>query len=70
VSVRTPTGHNTEIAIPVEYLESLQGKPWKDFRLNIAVDDFDRDARGAQLWWQVDWRTRSAHTGSGTFERK
>ncbi|MBN1555140.1 MAG: metallophosphoesterase [Phycisphaerae bacterium] len=69
VSVRTPTGHVTEIAVPVSYLESKQGKDWKSFRLNVAVDDFDADG-GAQLWWKSDWRTGDNLPGSGTFERK
>jgi predicted phosphodiesterase len=69
VSVRTPTGHVTEIAVPISYIEGKQGKDWTSFRLNVAVDDFDADG-GSQLWWKSDWRTRENLPGSGTFERK
>ncbi|MBN1943289.1 MAG: metallophosphoesterase [Phycisphaerae bacterium] len=69
VSVRTPMGHVAEIAVPISYIENLQGKDWKSFRLNVAVDDFDADG-GSQLWWKSDWRTPENLPGSGTFERK
>jgi len=71
VCVPTPKGHNTEIAIPLSYLVERQGENWREFRLNIAVDDFD-EATGplAQLWWQPDWRHSESITGSGTFRKE
>jgi len=50
ISVPTINGHNTEIAVPLTYLEKLQGADWQRIRLNIAVDDFDaEDNRLAQV---------------------
>ena len=71
VCVKTARGHNTEVAIPVSYLNAKQGGAWKEFRLNVAVDDFDgpKDG-GAQLWWRPDWRYEKSFPGSGTFRRK
>ena len=67
----TPGGHNTEMAIPLSYFEERQGKRWRKFRLNIAVDDFDeRTGPLTQLWWQPDWRDPTNYPGSGTFRRK
>jgi hypothetical protein len=67
----TARGHNTEIAIPLAYFAERQGEGWREFRLNIAVDDFD-EATGplAQLWWQPDWRSPESFAGSGTFRRE
>ncbi len=69
----TATGHNTEIAIPVAYLNDKAGKAWTDVRINIVVNDLDKDPkgfRGDKLWWRPDWRNAESIRGSGTFERK
>jgi len=69
----TPTGYNTEIAIPFSYLDAKAGKPWQDVRINVVVNDFDNDSKGAKakkLWWQADWRTPDDIWGAGTFERR
>ena len=71
ICVPTETGHVTEIAIPVAYLDEMQGGDWREFRLNIAVDDFDGPAdTGAQIWWRPDWRGEGNYAGSGTFRRQ
>ena len=70
VCVKTAAGHNTEVAIPVSYLDMKQGRPWQAFRLNVAVDDVDADGQVAQLWWKPDWREMQTYAGSGTFRRK
>ena len=71
VCVRTEKGHNTEIAVPVRYLNEKQGESWKGFRLNIAVDDFDApEGPGSQIWWRPDWRRALNYPGSGTFRRR
>ncbi len=67
-----PTGYNTEIAIPFSYLDAKAGGPWKDVRVNVVVNAFHNDykgAPGAKLWWQPDWRSPDVAWGSGTFER-
>jgi hypothetical protein len=68
----TPTGHATEIAIPVSYLNERQGGgAWSGFRLNVTVDDFDAVAGPLKaLWWRPDWRGGETFAGSGTFQRK
>ncbi len=73
VCVATPTGHNTEIAIPVAYLNKMAGTAWSAVRLNVVVNDVDEDYagfRGDKLWWQPDWRTPDNTWGSGTFQRQ
>jgi hypothetical protein len=73
VCLATPSGHNTEIAIPVAYLNQKAGKDWTDVRINIAVDDLDNDPRGSRgdkFWWKPDWRTVENLRGSGAFERQ
>jgi len=51
-----------------------QGGQWQEFRLNIAMDDFDGEVgdrtNGAQLWWKPDWRSQQNYPGSGTFTRR
>ncbi len=70
VSVVTPAGHNTEIAIPISYLNQRQGGKWKDFRLNVGVNDFDAATEGAYRQWRPDWRKGKSFVGTGTFVRK
>jgi len=74
VCLKTDTGHATEIALPIAYLNQKQGEQWKEFRLNVAVDDFDGEvgdrADAAQIWWRPDWRTPDSYSGSGTFKRQ
>jgi hypothetical protein len=73
VCVVTPTGHNTEIAIPIAYINEKSGKQWDGIRLNVVVNDLDDDYkgfRGDKLWWQPDWRTPDSTWGAGTFVRK
>jgi len=72
--VLTPVGYNTEIAIPIKYIEARQDAPWKSFRLNIALSDFDGPhadgANAAQIWWRPDWTRSLNYAESGTFRRK
>ncbi len=71
ICVKTATGHAVEIAVPAAYLNEKQGEPWKAFRLNIAVDDYDEaTGPGAQIWWRPDWRRALTYPGSGTFQRR
>jgi len=70
VSVRTAKGYDTEIAVPASYLNERQGGKWKDFRMNVAVNDFDAETESAFLLWQPDWRRERTFPGTGTFVRK
>lgn len=69
--VKTADGFAAEVAIPAGYLDGKQGGAWKQFRLNVTVDDYD-DVAGPlkATWWRPDWRSPRTFSGSGTFERK
>lgn len=73
VCIATTTGHNTEIAIPLSYLNEKAGGPWSAVRVNVVVNDFDDDPKGFtgdKLWWQPDWRSPANTWGSGTLQRQ
>ena len=72
--VITETGYDVEAAIPISYIEALQGKPWKDFRMNLSMIDFDygqtgQTSMGSMLFWRYDWRRNKNLQGSDTFIR-
>jgi len=67
----TADGYDAVIAIPVEYLNQMQGGAWRQFRLNVHLTDFVAAGEPkVDLWWQPSWRSMEALTGSGTFERR
>jgi predicted alpha/beta superfamily hydrolase len=67
----TANGYDAEIAIPVEYLNRMQGGDWQQFRLNVHLTDFVAAGEPKMdLWWQPAWRSMEALAGSGTFERR
>ena len=71
----TETGYDVEAAIPISYIEALQGKPWKDFRLNMVLLDYDAGRSGdrntgSMLYWRYDWRRNKKLQGSDTFIRE
>jgi len=69
--VKREGGYVAEAAFPIAYLNRMQGEPWKAFRLNLVVADYDVDfAAALTLWWRPDWRSDSTYAGSGTFERQ
>jgi Carbohydrate family 9 binding domain-like/Bacterial Ig domain len=67
--VKSAKGFNTEIAIPIAYLIEKGGKNWNGFRLNVCVNDLDKDGM-VQLWWKPDWRHSKTYWGSGSFEKE
>lgn len=69
VSVLTAEGYNTELAVPVAYLNEKQGKEWQEFRLNFRANDFGPNGRIDLLDWKPDWRSPHSRPGSGTFIR-
>ena len=70
-SVTTPTGYNTEIAIPLARLKEAAGGQWKDFRLNIRLHDLDTpDWDVTTMWWRPAWDGPQNCPGSGTFVRE
>lgn len=68
--VKTSTGYNAEVAIPVEYFNARQDGKWQAFRLNIAANYADNGVWLGQVWWCPDWRKELTVDGSGTFTRK
>jgi hypothetical protein len=62
-------GQSTEVAIPVSYLEGLQGGGWKQVRVNVAFNDRDDDGT-AEIWWRPEWEGDDDYEGSGLFTRE
>jgi 3',5'-cyclic AMP phosphodiesterase CpdA len=70
-SMRTATGHTTEIAIPVSYLNDKFGGEWQSIRLNVCINDHDGGERNrAEIWWRPDWTGRLDYPDAGTFKRQ
>ena len=67
--VRSDSGFTTEVGVPVSYLNKQQGA-WKNFGLNVAVDDWDDSTGRAQIWWKPDWRSKSSYPGACSFEKQ
>lgn len=60
-----------ELAIPMSYVMSKNGKDWKNFRLNVGVVDFDKDfMHQSAAFWQPDWRGEETYLGSGMFMKR
>lgn len=69
--LKTAEGYQLEAAVPLSYLEKLQGADWKYIRLNVIQSDFDENGRHRTLiGWKPDWRGEDNYVGSGIFERK
>lgn len=65
-SGKTDKGHFTEISIPRKVLETFQASKDKKVRINIAIDDYDKDEPACQLWLFPDWRGSKTRSSSGT----
>lgn len=61
-------GYAVEAAIPLAYVQSLQGNDWSSVRVNIAVNDFDSDGN-AKLWWRPSWSSPANYAESGVFAK-
>ncbi len=67
---RTEQGYVAEMAVPVAYLNEMQGGNWESIRLNVAIRDFDEDGQyQTALFWKPDWRSEENYLGSGTFRK-
>jgi len=67
---RTEQGYVAEMAVPISYLNELQGGNWVSLRLNVGVRDFDNDGQHqTTLFWKPDWRGDQNYVGSGTFRK-
>jgi hypothetical protein len=71
---RTATGYAAELAIPVAFLDERQTGPWQGFRLNVSVQDYDRDgASHATHWWRPSrfgLTGAEPAAGSGSFSKR
>ena len=67
VSVLTPRGHNTEVAIPLALIAEAQGGRARDFRLNIRLHDREDEKGNNRLWWRPNWSGGATYRDSGTF---
>lgn len=66
-AVTTDSGYTMEVKIPLAYIESKQGKDWKNLRFNIMTGDRDSDQKEVMTFWQNNWRGNENTVGSGTF---
>jgi len=63
-------GYSAEFRIPLAYVQAMQGADWRDLRLNVAINDIDRETRDRQpvlISWTPEWET--AVLGDGLFLR-
>lgn len=62
----------TEVAIPLEYIASLQGLNWGNIRINIGWMDHDRpeNTKPSILWWRPVWGKTEDFSGSATFYKE
>ncbi|MGB0178215.1 MAG: sugar-binding protein, partial [Owenweeksia sp.] len=68
--IKTSTGYDAEIAVPLSYIEEKQGKNWKSIRVNIGLDDRDEGPDVNRYSWQPLWRNADNVVGSGLFLRE
>ncbi len=64
--VQTQNGYNAEMAVPLTYLDEMQGTPWNSFRLNMIVNDPDTHGTST-LRWRPDWYGKNDFKNAGTF---
>ena len=68
--LRTATGYEAELAVPVSYIEERQGKDWKSIRVNVGIDNTEDGSDVRRSSWQPSWRSESNILGSGLFWRQ
>ena len=66
----TLRGYNAEIAIPIGYIEELQGGELDSLRLNIGVNDADGRRTRNRIWWRPAWDSAEDYAESGVFRRR
>ena len=63
---KTETGAQMEMAIPITYLDKMNGGPWTSIRLDVGYYDYDSDNEGATThFWFPAWTESSDIPGSG-----
>ncbi|MEN8202831.1 MAG: metallophosphoesterase [Bacteroidota bacterium] len=66
-TARTDEGFNLEVALPVEFIESVGGKEWETIRFNIGYSDIDGEGSRTIIPWKPNWSDAASYIGSGTF---
>lgn len=64
----TEDGYVLEMALPLSYVQEIQGDNWRHLRINIAVLDWDEGSDKKPIYyWRPDWRGGKNQVGSGLF---
>ncbi len=68
--VRTAEGYVLNAAIPSAWVDKQQKTSWRDFALNVCVNNKDSaDGTVTKTWWLPDWRTSQRRIDAGLFSR-
>lgn len=66
--IRTKEGYQAEFALPLEKLQQLAGGSDNSFRINVFMNDFDKEGQHqSNLSWQPAWDSPENTFGSGVF---
>lgn len=68
-----PGGYRAELAVPRAFLDARAGGPWRELRLNVALQDFGEGSTPSRthFWRPSRFGTSSLGIeGSGTFRRR
>lgn len=68
--VRTESGYQAELAVPISYIEEKQGENWKSIRVNVGIDNTQNGIEVIRSSWQPGWRDSDNILGSGLFWRQ
>lgn len=64
----TDDGYVLEMALPLSYVQEIQGDNWRHLRINLAVLDWDEDSDEKPIYyWRPNWRGSENEVGSGLF---
>jgi hypothetical protein len=67
----TSSGIQFEMSIPISYIEEIQGKDWKNFRLGLGYEDVDEDGTESTMhYWFPSWGSNEDIPGSGRIFKK
>jgi hypothetical protein len=64
-------GYTAELAVPARFLDERAGGAWERFRLNVVLQDFERDGSSHSYAWRPSRFGAPSETirGAGTFVR-
>lgn len=70
VTRETVAGFDAEVSIPLSYLDFKNGAEWENFRINLALVDWDEKTPRTIIWWRPAWDSEDNYIGSGIFFKK